>query len=196
MSNDVFRAFMARVRAGDEDAARELVERYEKVIRREVRMRLSDRALLRVMDSMDISQSVLVSFFARASAGGFDIETPDQLTRLLIGMTRNKLAFQVRRQHARRRDLRLNESTRVEDLDVAGSAPNPSEVASHRDLIATIRRRLGSEASRLADLRAEGWEWSDIAARVGGSVQARRIQFARAMRRVTKSLGLDGNADG
>jgi hypothetical protein len=195
VSNDLFRAFIARVRAGDQDAARELVERYEKVIRREVRMRLSDRSVLRVIDSMDISQSVLVSFFSRASSGGFEIETPDQLTRLLIGMTRNKLAFQVRRQHARRRDLRMNESTPVEDLEVAGGAPNPSEVASDRDLIAAIRRRLGSEASRLADLRAEGWEWSDIAERVGGSVHARRIQFARAVRRVARHLRLDGQAD-
>ena len=122
MSNDVFRAFIARVRAGDEDAARELVERYEKVIRREVRLRLSDRTLRRVLDSMDISQSVLVSFFAKASSGGFEIETPDQLTRLLIGMARNKLAFQVRRQHARRRDSRLNEATRVEEMDVQAPA--------------------------------------------------------------------------
>jgi RNA polymerase sigma factor (sigma-70 family) len=196
MSNDAFRAFIARVRAGDEDAARELVERYEKLIRREVRLRLSDRALLRVFDSMDISQSVLVSFFAKASSGGFEIETPDQLTRLLIGMARNKLAFQVRRQHARCRDRRLNEARRVEDLDVESPAPNPSEVASDRDLIDAIRRRLGADGRRLADLRADGWEWSDIADRVGGSVQGRRIQFARAIRRVAKSLHLDRDADG
>jgi ECF sigma factor len=196
MSNEVFRTFIARVRAGDEDAARELVERYEKIIRREVRLRLRDRALLRVFDSMDISQSVLVSFFAKASSGGFEIETPDQLTRLLIGMARNKLAFQVRRQHARRRDSRLNESTRVEDLEVRSAAPNPGEVASDRDLIDAIRRRLGAEARQLADLRADGWDWSAIADRVGGSVQARRIQFARAIRRVTKSLHLDGDAHG
>ena len=80
------------------------------MIRREVRLRLDDHRLYRVFDSMDISQSVLTSFFARASTGQFDLETPEQLVRLLIQMTRNKLAFQVRRQRARRRDGRLTDA--------------------------------------------------------------------------------------
>jgi hypothetical protein len=37
MSDTVFARFMRRIRAGDEQAARELVERYEPVVRREVR---------------------------------------------------------------------------------------------------------------------------------------------------------------
>ena len=55
---------------------------------------------------------------------------------------------------------------------------------------------MGAEASQIADLRADGWEWSDIADRVGGSVQARRIQLARAVRRVAKSLHLNGTPMG
>lgn len=195
MASDTFGAFIARIRRGDEAAARELVERFEGVIRREVRVRLSDRALLRAFDSMDISQSVLISFFARASSGEFEIESPDQLVRLLIGMTRNKLAFQVRREHAQRRDRRLHAATRVDELDVVGTTPNPSEVASDRDLVDAIRLRLGSEERQLADLRADGWEWSDIADRLGGSVQARRMQLARALRRVARSLHLNADAD-
>ena len=34
-----FHSFIAKVRGGDEDAARELVRHYEKVIRREVHLR-------------------------------------------------------------------------------------------------------------------------------------------------------------
>src|SRR5947209_918174 len=87
-----FHSFMTRVRAGDEAAARELVERFEKVIRREVRLRLYDLRMQRLFDSMDISQSVLTSFFTRASTGQFDLESPEQLVRLLVRMARNKLA--------------------------------------------------------------------------------------------------------
>jgi len=64
-----FESFIKRIRAGDEDAARELIGGFEGIIRREVRLRLEDRRLLRVFDSMDISQSVLASFFAGASSG-------------------------------------------------------------------------------------------------------------------------------
>lgn len=195
MTSEMFGAFIARIRRGDESAARELVERFEGVIRREVRVRLNDRDLLRVFDSMDISQSVLTSFFARATSGDFEIESPGQLARLLIGMTRNKLAFRVRHERALRRDRRLNAATRVDEMEVAGAAPNPSEVAAARDLCDAIRLRLGKEERELAALRADGWEWSDIADRLGGSPQARRMQLSRAMRRVAQSLDLGADAD-
>ena len=58
-----FCSFMRAIRDGDQDAARELVRRFEGVIRREARLRMEDPRLHRVFDSMDISQSVLISFF-------------------------------------------------------------------------------------------------------------------------------------
>jgi RNA polymerase sigma-70 factor (ECF subfamily) len=186
-----FDSFILKIRAGNEDAARELVRRFEGIIRREVRLRLDDHRLLRVFDSMDISQSVLTSFFARASSGHFDLDTPEQLVRLLIQMTRNKLAFQVRRQRARRRDNRLTYPTRVDEMNVASRRPGPSELASDLDLIDAVRRRLGEEERKIADLRAEGWEWSEIASRLGGSPQARRMQLTRAVHRVARILKLD-----
>jgi hypothetical protein len=40
----------------------------------------------------------------------------------------------------------------------------------------------------LADLRGQGCEWAEIAARVGETAQARRMQLARAVRRVERQL--------
>jgi ECF sigma factor len=191
-----FDSFMNLIRAGDEDAAQELVRRFEGVIRREVRLRLDDRRLFRVFDSIDISQSVLTSFFARASTGQFKVESPEQLVRLLIGITRNKVAFQVRWAHAQRRDSRLNLETRVDDLPVVSNMPGPSELASKEDLINSIRLRLGEEERQLADLRAAGWEWPEIANRLGGSPRARRMQLTRAVHRVAKTLRLDDECHG
>jgi RNA polymerase sigma-70 factor (ECF subfamily) len=190
-----FNSFMRGIRGGSEDAARELVRRFEGVIRREARLRMDDHRLLRVFDSMDISQSVFSSFFVRASSGHFDLETPEQLVKLLIQMTRNKLAFQVRRQRARRRDNRLLAAARVDDLNVVSSGPGPSQLASDHDLIAAVRLRMDDEERQIADLRAEGWEWSEIASRLGGSPQARRMQLSRAVHRVAKALKLDRDAD-
>jgi hypothetical protein len=48
--NDSFADFMQRVRAGDGQAAADLVRTYESAIRMEVRMRLSDPRLQRVFD--------------------------------------------------------------------------------------------------------------------------------------------------
>ena len=96
---------------------------FEGVIRREARLGWKTSGCYRVFDSMDISQSVLTSFFARASTGHFELETPEQLVNLLMQMTRNKLAMQVRRQRALRRDDRLTWTrVRVDELDVESSS--------------------------------------------------------------------------
>src|SRR5438552_11547103 len=101
-----FADFVRRIREGDEQAASELVRKYEPLIRREVRLHLEDRRLYRLFDSMDVCQSVLGSFFLRAAAGQYDLERPEQLVRLLITMTRNKLASAARQHHRQRRDQR------------------------------------------------------------------------------------------
>src|SRR5258708_26892090 len=102
-----FREFIGRVRRGDEQAATELVRRYEPAIRRAVRFRLTDVHLRRTCDSMDVCQSVLLSFFVRAASGQYDLDTPEQLLRLLTTMARNKLLNHARHEHATRRDNRL-----------------------------------------------------------------------------------------
>src|SRR5207253_5181912 len=78
-----FRDLIRRVRAGDEAAAAELVQHYEPYIRRAVRVRLVDPRLKRLVDSVDVCQSVLASFFVRAALGQYDLETPEQLLKLL-----------------------------------------------------------------------------------------------------------------
>jgi RNA polymerase sigma-70 factor (ECF subfamily) len=189
-SRVTFVVFMEKVRAGDQAAARELVGRFEGLIRREVRLRLGDHRLLRIFDSTDIMQSVLASFFTRAGTGQFELDTPEQLAGLLVRMTRTKLAFHVRYQRARRRDGRLNLGIPVDELAIAGAVPGPSEQATNDDLIDAVRARLDAEERQLADLRFAGWEWSEIAGRLGGTAQARRMQLARAVHRVGRLLNL------
>jgi hypothetical protein len=49
-----FGEFLARIRARDEQAATELVQKYLPILRREVRLRLHDPDLCRLLDSLDI----------------------------------------------------------------------------------------------------------------------------------------------
>ena len=81
--NNSFMNFLDRVRAGDQRAAEELVRMYEPEIRREVRLRMRDPRLRRDFDSVDICQSVLGSFFVRASLGQYDLQKPEDLIKLL-----------------------------------------------------------------------------------------------------------------
>jgi len=189
--NVSFAELMARVRAGEEQAASELVRLYEPEIRREVRLRLSDPHIRRVFDSMDICQSVLMSFFVRAHLGEYDVSDPRQLLKLLMSMARNKLAFQVRKQRAQRRDHRRVVNETAEQLNVPARSATPSQVAEARELVLEFRRRLNSEEQRIAELRSQGKEWEEIAVELGGSADARRKQLARAIVRVSQELGLE-----
>jgi RNA polymerase sigma factor (sigma-70 family) len=187
-----FAEFIRRIRAGDEQAAAELVRRYEPIIRREVRLRLRDPRLYRVFDSMDICQSVLKSFFVRAAVGQYDLDDAGALLRLLMAMARHKLAFQVRKERSQRRDSRRVVAGTSAELGVVHPDPSPSEQVAGQELLEEFRRRLSEEERQLAERRAQGCSWGEIVAQLGGTPQGRRMQLSRAIRRVERELGLDG----
>jgi RNA polymerase sigma-70 factor (ECF subfamily) len=184
-----FAELLTRVRAGDAQAAEELVRKYEPAVRVAVRIQLTDPKLKRVLDSVDVCQSVLASFFVRAAAGQYDLESPAELIGLLVKMARNKLAMQARHHRARRRDQR-----RAVGLDAAAEHPAdepcPATQAAGRDLLQAFRARLTPEERELADRRAAGQAWRDIAAAMGGTADQRRVQLKRAADRVSHELGL------
>ncbi len=195
-SDEAFSDLIRRVRSGDERAAAEIVKKYEPEIRREVRVRLHDPRLRRVLDSMDISQSVFGSFFVRVVSGQYELNRPDELIRLLMTMTRNKVVRQVRRVRAQRRDFRRNDPIDVAELETLSGGPNPSEIVAGAELLTAFRNRLTPEERIIVDRRSEGREWSEIAAELGGSANARRKHFARAADRAARELGLDEEWDG
>jgi RNA polymerase sigma-70 factor (ECF subfamily) len=187
--------FIQRVRRGDEQAAEELVRRYENEIRLEIRtwLRLRDPRLRRVFDSMDICQSVLASFFVRAAVGDFDLDEPRQLIQLLVGMARNKLADRVRHHQRKRRDVRRVGAADPQEEMAAEVQESPSQVASNREMLEMFRMRLSEEERQIADLRGLGHDWAAIAEAFGGTAEGRRKQLSRAITRVSGELGLDAS---
>jgi RNA polymerase sigma-70 factor (ECF subfamily) len=187
-----FHDLIRRVRAGDAEAAAELVRQYEKEIRRTIRVRLTDPRLRRTLDSMDICQSVLGNFFVRASAGQFDLDQPEQLLKLLMTMARNKVMDKARQQTAGRRDQRRLEASGEGALaGVADRGDTPSQIVSGRELVEAARQLLSDEERYLAEQRALNRPWGEIAVEVGKTPEALRKQFERAMDRVAQQLGLD-----
>jgi RNA polymerase sigma-70 factor (ECF subfamily) len=185
-----FPDLMRRVRAGDAAAAAELVRTYEPAIRRAVRVRLEDTRLQRLCDSMDICQSVLASFFLRAAAGQYDLKTPEELFKLLVSMARNKLTDEARRQAAERRGGGRAPAA-LEGVDQADPRGTPSEQLMGRELLEEFRKRLSEEERQLAEQRALGREWAELAAERGTSPGALRKRLERAVDRVTRELGLE-----
>lgn len=187
----VFLELIRRVRAGEEEAATELVRRYEPAIRRAVRLQLRDPTLRRTLDSVDICQSVLASFFVRAASGQYELQEPGQLVRLLVVMARNKLASQARKSQAiRQRSISLELCGNVEGEPIA-PGPTPSQQLAGQELLQEFFKRLSAQERQLVERRSEGRAWTAIADELGDSPEALRKRLTRALDRVAQQLGLD-----
>jgi RNA polymerase sigma factor (sigma-70 family) len=188
---DEFADLIARLRSGDADAARELVQQYEPVIRMQIRRQMRDPRLRRAFDSLDVCQSVLGSFFVRASLGQYDLADPAEVVKLLVGMAKNKLAEQIRKERSQCRDYRRVEPLDVQHLEMPAAGPSPSQYVAGEELLERVRQALSEEERQLADRRARGRNWAEIAAELGGTAESLRKQFDRAIARVVGRFGLD-----
>ena len=183
-----FSELMKRVRSGDQLAAAELLRLYEPAIRRDIRLRLSNPKLRRVVDSVDIAQSVFGNFFVRAVYGEFELERPEQLFGLLSRMVTNKVIDKHRRATTRRiQDL---VDSPVEDCELADhNAATASEVVARAELLEQFEQRLTKEENQIARMRRDGKSWNDIADQLEGRPDALRKKLMRACDRVLTELG-------
>ncbi len=191
-----FAELIRRVRDRDQDAAQELVRRYEGAIRRVVRIRLRDANLRRLLDSTDICQSVLASFFIRTALGQYEVDSPEELLNLLTAIARNKLSTQAERLKAQKRDVRRDAAGDEATTHVPDDASDPSEQASARELLERVRDRLNPDERYLAEQRSLGRNWRELADELGGTDVALRKKLTRALNRVMVDLGLGDVGDG
>ena len=112
--------------------------------------------------------------------------------RLLAGMARNKLAAQVRRHSADCRDFRRTESL-ADAVAAAEATSSLSQMMSGEELLLEVRARLSKEEQSIANLRADGRSWAEVAHELGGTADARRKQLQRAADRVGQELGLESD---
>jgi RNA polymerase sigma-70 factor (ECF subfamily) len=187
---ETLRALLERIREGDQQAATALVRRYEPVLRRAVHLRLRARRLRRLLDSSDICQAVLLRFFARVAAGLCDLDTPEQVLKLLATMARNQVVNEAMHQQAAKRDCRRLVGAGAEERAARAPGSSPSQHVAAEELLEKARALVSPGEWQLLELRKEGRGWDDIARQLGGTGEGLRKQLARAVARVTQALGL------
>ena len=190
-----FRDLVCRIRDKDPQAARELVLRYEGAIRRVVRIHMRDRRMRQLLDSTDVCQSVLASFFVRTALGQYELETPAQLINLLTTIARNKLTNQVHAMRAQKRDIGRSVTIEAENVVLVDRASSPSEQASAKEILQKVYEHLSPEERSLAEQRSLGRPWTELAEEFGATDVALRKRLTRALDRVLTELGIDDTDD-
>ena len=187
---DDFHSLIKRVRRGDAAAAEQLIRESESDLRIIARAVLLDSQLRRVVDSMDICQSVLGNFFLRVMAGQYDIESPEALRALLGAMVRNKVIDHARKLHSQKRGdgkpvAPLNEAIAHQDQ------PTPSEAVALQEIISIAINRLSEREREIVQLRNQGESWDAIATVYNCTPDAVRKQMKRGLDRVANELHLE-----
>jgi RNA polymerase sigma-70 factor (ECF subfamily) len=176
------RSILARIRTGDEDAARELLSRFEAQVRLVVRRQLP-KLLRSRFDSLDFLQSVWGSFFRRVQDGPSDLEDPRNLVAFLARAARNKVIDEYRKAVNLKNDVHREEPIWGEGgryRDLVSGIDSPSELAEARETLGRLRELLPEDRRAVIELKAEGLSTQEIGERLGIS--------ERTVRRVIEDL--------
>ncbi len=171
-----FSQLMQRVKAGSEDAVREILDRYGDGLLRVIRRRLNQQ-LRSQFDSDDFYQAVWTSFFAhRDELSRF--ESPQDLEAFLKTVAGHKVIDQTRRRLMTKAWSTNREvsSSAIEMRPPASQDPTPSTVVAFQDEV----DQMPLNHQRIVELRNEGWTLEEIAAKTGVN--------ERTVRRVLKKL--------
>ncbi|MBX6312061.1 MAG: sigma-70 family RNA polymerase sigma factor [Isosphaeraceae bacterium] len=182
--------FLARIQAGDEDAARELLRRYEPEVRLVVRRQLP-RLLRSRFDSLDFLQSVWGSFFRRVRTSPTAFDDSRHLVAFLARAAKNKVIDEYRRAASQKQDMHREEPLWTDDnrpRDLTGHDDTPSQVAEAHEALGRLRDLLPEDRRALLEWKAEGLSSREIGERLGISERTVQRVIEDLRRRVALEL--------
>lgn len=172
-SEESFGDVMARLRAGQDDAAAQVFNRFASRLIALARKQM-DQQVRRKVDPEDVLQSVFRSFFARNADGQFgEFESWDNLWAMLVVLTQRKCGRRMDYFHAARRDVQREVPVEspagdsVSDVGATTEEPSPSEAAMLTETIEQLMRCLEPKHREVLALRLQGYQPAEIAEQVG-----------------------------
>jgi RNA polymerase sigma-70 factor (ECF subfamily) len=183
--NDQFGMLLARVRAGDEQAAAELVSQYEGIIRRRAR-RLLGPALRVHLDSVDIAQSVNRTLLIGLRRAAFAVSTPQELTRLALILVRRKVArhWRKRRRELVPRGAEVGHPAPPAAVRVGQFQAANSDRVEFEEMARLMLDKLDGLDRQLVELRLEGYTTADAARKLKVSPAFLRSRLSRLRKRL------------
>jgi RNA polymerase sigma-70 factor, ECF subfamily len=178
-------------RQGDQNAARQIVDRYLDRLLHLARGRISQRLAGRV-DAEDIVQSVFRTFFVRLKDGKFVFAEQDDLSKLLMRITLHKTLRQVAFHKAAKRDPNMEtergEHHREQLLALLDHEPTPEATVAFVDQLDHFLNLLQPLEREILELRLQGFTNEEIAQRLN--------LYDRKIRRILERVRMVAEREG
>jgi RNA polymerase sigma-70 factor, ECF subfamily len=183
-------------RQGDQEAARQIVERYIDRLLLLARSRISQRLASR-FDAEDIVQSVFRTFFMHVKEGQFVFAHQDDLCKLLVRITLHKTLRQVAFHKAAKRDpsqeTDQGEHHREQLMALLDGEPSPEATAAFLDQLEHFFSQLLPQERQILEMRLQGFSNEEIAKKL--DVYDRKIRrVIEHIRDIAEKEGLTGPA--
>lgn len=162
-------SLVRRFRSGEDDAATQLYKRYAERLHR-LAQRNTGADLARRFDAEDVVQSVFRTFFRRVRTGLYDLPDGDELWRLLLVISLNKIRALAIHHRAQKRSVSATVAPGA-DLLAQLADQNSEELAltSLKMVIGDVLNTLPEVQQRMIVRRIEGCQVEEIAAETGRS---------------------------
>jgi RNA polymerase sigma-70 factor (ECF subfamily) len=180
-----FVQLMDRLRAGDDEAARQVFNRFAQRLIALAQSRLN-KSIRHRADPEDVVQSVYRSFFTRHADGQFDLSNWDSLWAMLTVITLRKCANQVDRVTAARRDIRRELSAQPGPdqsgvlLEGLSREPTPQDAAILEETVAELMQGMDQRERDILSLSLQGYSATEISEQLG--------RAERTVRRVRENI--------
>ena len=187
-SSDSFPDFLARLRARDSTAARDLFDRFARALIGMARGRFA-AGLRHKVDPEEVVQSAYKSFFARYGDGNLDVVNWNGLWGLLTLITLRKCAERVEYLRAACRDVGREAGPYAGPdgpvwPDPAGREPTPYEAAVLTETVDRLLNGLDESERPVVELSLEGYSTQEISERLNRSERTVRRIRERVRRRL------------
>ena len=167
-----FADVMARLRAGDSDAARAVFDRFARRLIGLARNRL-DTKIRQKVDPEDVALSVYKSFFLRHAKGQFELANWDRLWALLTVIAVCKCIRLHKQFHTQKQNVDLEVSLQPAGDDSDGGwealarEPSPAEAAMLTETVERLLAELAGRDRAIVTLALQGYSAVEICEQLG-----------------------------
>lgn len=162
-------SLIRRFRSGEDDAATQLYKRYAERLHR-LAQRNTGTDLARRFDAEDVVQSVFRTFFRRVRTGLYDLPDGDELWRLLLVISLNKIRALAIHHRAQKRSVTATVAPGTELLaQLTDENSENLALTSLKMVIGDVLSSLPDVQQQMVVRRIEGCQVEEIAAETGRS---------------------------